>query len=521
MIRPFTNIRLRFICALAFSVTAANAEVSRQATPTTPADEFLLAPRRLSFTTPSRIAAPDKTPILVAQSTGEQLPGSRDSLFADDEPLNKPSVAPAKKSDAKDALFGDVLDTPKRQVAPPSKLKGFLQEEVARTTASPAHWSKILTRAEISDQGKLNDQFKWKLSARLDYDTVYDLYKNDYSAEVRNNQRFNFNLRENYLDVDAGNWEFRLGRQHVVWGEVVGLFFADVVSAKDMREFILPDFDVLRIPQWAARAEYFKDDFHAELLWIPVATYNETGKPGANFFPALPTPPGIASQFKNEIRPTRNLNNTNYGLRLSTLKNGWDVSGFYYSSVDAAPTFYRSIVTAPQTTFVYEARHDRIDQIGGTFAKDFGSFVLKGEGVYTHGRQFNVTSVTDTDGVVPQNTLDWVAGLDFPLPADTRFNVQFYQRAFFNHNPNIIPSKHENGFSLLLNGKLTNHIEAQALWIASLNRTDWLLRPSLTWAVEKNLRLRLGLDIFKGQALGLFGQYNNQDRAYTELRYSF
>jgi hypothetical protein len=55
----------------------------------------------------------------------------------------------------------------------------------------------------------------------------------------------------------GGNWEFRLGRQHVVWGELVGAFVADVVSARDMREFILPEpeLQMLRIPQWAARAE--------------------------------------------------------------------------------------------------------------------------------------------------------------------------------------------------------------------------------------------------------------------------
>jgi hypothetical protein len=66
---------------------------------------------------------------------------------------------------------------------------------------------------------------------------------------------------------------------------MVGLFFADVVSARDMREFILPEFDQMRIPQWAARAEYFADDYHAELLWIPVASYDNIGKPGAEFYP--------------------------------------------------------------------------------------------------------------------------------------------------------------------------------------------------------------------------------------------
>ncbi len=459
-----------------------------------------------------------------AIQAAENLPSSRDALFGDDEAPKQ--AAPAKQEaapkpgDSKEALFGDDLGLPKKTPAA-SSWRGYIQEELAHTTASPARWSKILTRAEIENQGRLNDKVKYKLSARLDYDAVYDLYKNHYPTDVRNNQKLNFNLRENYLDVDAGDWDFRLGRQQVVWGEVVGLFFADVVSAKDDREFILPDFDVLRIPQWAVRAEYFKNDFHAELLWIPVPTYDEIGKPGANFFPGLPAVPGFATQYQNELRPERTLGNTNYGLRLSTLNNGWDVSGFYYHSLDAAPTFYRNIALAPQPTLSYQARHDRIQQIGGTVAKDLGSFVLKGEAVYTHGRQFNVTNLTDSDGVVPQNTLDWVASLDFDLPAETRLNLQLFQRVFFNHNPDIISDKHENGFSVLLNGKLTHRVEAQALWIASLNRSDWLLRPSVTWAMERNLRLRFGADIFQGPPLGLFGRFDNQDRVYTELRYSY
>jgi hypothetical protein len=299
---------------------------------------------------------------------------------------------------------------------------------------------------------------------------------------------------------------------------MVGLFFADVVSARDLREFILPEFDMLRTPQWAARAEYFKDDFHAELLWVPVATYDEIGKPGAEFYPYPAVLPGFTTQYKNELRPTRNLSNGNYGLRLSALKNGWDFSGFYYRSMDIQQTFYREIIGS---TMIFEPRHDRISQLGGTVAKDLGAFVLKGEGVYTRGRSFGVATPLDVDGVVAQNTFDWAVGLDFALPADTRFNVQLFQRVFFDHDPAIIPERHENGYSLYLNKKFGSKWEAQATFIASLNRTDWLFRPRVQWNFEKNWRLLAGVDLFKGPPLGMFGQYAKRDRVYSEVRYSF
>ena len=163
----------------------------------------------------------------------------------------------------------------------------------------------MLVRGELDAQGALTDRIKYKIGARFDYDFVYDA-THFYPSDVRRDQRVDILLRENYLDFGAGDWDFRVGRQHIVWGEMVGLFFADVVSAKDLREFILPDFDTLRIPQWAARAEYFKGDFHAEAIWIPVPSYDNIGKPGAEFFPAVPPPPpGFATLFDNEQFPRR------------------------------------------------------------------------------------------------------------------------------------------------------------------------------------------------------------------------
>lgn len=416
---------------------------------------------------------------------------------------------------SRDALFGD--DLPKASSAPRETspgIKGFIQFEAARTTTSPEHWSKLRTRAELGSAGKLSEGLKWKLGARVDYDFAYSI--NDYyPADVEKNQRYNIELRENYLDYSNGNWDFRFGKQHVVWGEMVGLFFADVVSARDLREFILPEFDQMRIPQWAARAEYFADDFHAELLWIPVASYDNIGKPGSEFYP-MPAAPNV--RYLPETRPERNADNMNYGLRLSTLKHGWDISGFYYRSTDISPTFYRQF---DGPTVVYQARHDRINQYGGTVSKDFGDIVFKAEGVYTSGRSFTTLNLADSDGVIRQNTLDWAAGLDFTLPADTRFNIQIFQRQFFNHNANIISDKHENGYSLLLNNKLFNNWEAQALFISSLNRTDWLLRPRLSWNFERNWRWNIGADIFHGSPAGLFGRYDAMDRLYSEIRYNF
>ncbi|HKX54410.1 MAG TPA: DUF1302 family protein [Nitrosospira sp.] len=422
---------------------------------------------------------------------------------------------------SRESLFGEVAPPKDKKSTAPlwrqlvTGWKGFSQFEIADTYTSPEHLSKAKLRTELSRVGQFNEHIKWKISGRFDYDAVYDL-SNFYPPAVRDDQRYEFFLRENYLDVSAADFDFRLGRQHVIWGEMVGLFFADVVSAKDLREFVLPSFDIIRIPQWAVRGEYSKNDTHAEVLWIPVPTLDEIGKPGADFYPG---PLRGTANYLAEDRSGRNVANSNYGIRLSQLIKGWDLSAFYYHSLDAAATFYR--VSAPTDPLVFQPRHDEIDQAGATLAKDFGSIVLKGELVYTNGRKYNVTRPAAENGLVRQDTLDYVLGLDFSLPAETRLNLQFFQRVFFAHDPDIIPDQVENSGSVLLNGKLWPKVEAEALLIHSLNRSEWMFRPRLSWNFARNWRGAIGADVFGGPPTGLFGRFDQNDRVYTELRYSF
>ena len=446
------------------------------------------------------------------------------------ESLPAPLAAPANRaagagadSDllSKEELFG-LAKAEGSDKGEPKRIewRGFVQNETAYTYSDPAHWSRSVVRTQLGAQGG-DSGLKWKATVRVDVDPVY--YGTDfYPQAVRQDQRLDFFLRETYVDTSVGNVELRLGKQNIVWGEMVGLFFADVVSARDERDFVLPDFEIVRIPQWAMRAEYFGEKSHTEIIWLPYPDIDNIGKPGSEFFPVqIPPPPGFNQQFNNEVRPGHGLNNTNFGARESILSNGWDLSAFYYRSTDVNATFYRDVTSSPTPTLVYTPRHDRIWQAGGTLAQTFGSVVFKAETVYAAGRRFNVTRITEPTGVVPQDTLDYVVGLDFTLPKETRLNLQYFERVFFNHDPDLLQDRREGGVSLLLSGKIGASLEPEFLIIQSLNRNDSLMRPKLGWIPEKNWRVTFGVDIFTGPVTGFFGRFNERDRTYVELRYDF
>jgi hypothetical protein len=453
---------------------------------------------------------------------GERLPAGRDELFgAPAAPA--PAAGGAGEPTSREALFGlDAAGDQPGAPRPAAQLRGFVQFAPAYTYSSPGHWSRAVVRTQGEVSGRLSDAVKYKASLRLDLDPVY-MATDFYPSDVREDQRAELLVRETYLDFALpGNWELRLGRQHIVWGEVVGLFFADVVSARDLRDFILPDFDILRIPQWAARGEYFGNDWHLELVWIPVPSYDNIGKPGAEFYPlVIPQTPGLNQVVLDDDQPSTSLDNTNYGARISRLIAGWDLSAFYYRSMSATPTLHRELTTAPVPTLVFEPRHDRIWQGGGTLTKDLGRVVLKTEAIYTDGRSFELTNPARFPGVVEQDTFDYIVGLDFMLPREGRLNLQGFQRIFFDHDSDIYFDQVESGVSLLVSAKLTPKIEPELLIIQSLNSSDRMLRPRVNLILRPDLTARFGVDIFDGPDFGLFGRFDDRDRVYGELRYAF
>ncbi len=383
------------------------------------------------------------------------------------------------------------------------RLSGYGEFAAAYTDNSPSRWSKLRTRLELNASGRIGSGLRYHVGARADYDAAYDFESRHYPRAVRQDQRAELSLREAYVDFNAGDWEFRLGRQHVVWGEMVGLFLADVVSPRDMREFVLPEFDAMRIPQWAARAEYFAGETHFEMLWIPHPSYDDIGKPGSNFYP-FDLPAGTPVR---DLTPSRKLSNTNWGLRLSRLVSGWDLTAFHYQSQDVSPTLYG-------TPTGLELRRDRLRQTGATFSKDMGNFVLKGEAVHTSGRRF---AAPTPFAMQSADTLDYVLGADI-AKGDWRLNLQLFGRHMLDYDRRFNFDRDEVGYTLLLNRRFSDRLEAEMLYASSFNRSDYMLRPKLIWNITQEWRGTLGADLFGGRKNALFGRFGDQDRLYVELR---
>ncbi len=416
--------------------------------------------------------------------------------------------------------FEDMEFPPQEVLSRPTMVvQGSLCSQVAHHLYSPSEFSKIKNQLSLTARGEFSKAIRYRLSARTHYDAAYDV-GNYYSDSAKSDQRLEAELRDTYLDFSAGPWDLRLGKQQVVWGEAVGVFVADVVNARDLREFSLPDFDSIRIPEWGTNLEYTQNEFHAEFLVLPGIEFNKIGVRGSEFEFPLPLEAGTPFSYQDAKAPKANLENSKIGGRLNYLWEGFDTGIFYLHSWTQSPVLYRTINGG---NYDFGPLYERLDTLGATISKEIYDVVLKGDFVYTKDDFFPVDNTADLDGIVRSGRLEYLLGFDYTLFEKLDFNFQFIQNVILNYESAMINlDKYNNALSLRFNRDFLNRkLQTEFLIFYELNATDCLYRPKVTYDVTSSWQVAVGADIFSGDSSGTLGYFRNKSRYYSELTYKF
>lgn len=404
---------------------------------------------------------------------------------------------------------------------------GSLKNETAYRLDDPHDYSKIKNILTLNTSGRLSDTISFVFEGRFSYDAVFDL--NDrYNSDVESDQKTMADLRDAYLDMNLGEIDLRLGNQQIVWGQAVGLFFADIVNPKDLREFILPDLDQARIPVLAANAEFYISDTYIQFIFIPFPEFNEFGEPGAEFDFSKPLYIQDADIiFHDPEEPANSLDNSEIGARINKLIQGWDLSVFYLYDYYNFPVNYRTAIVNPSgsvhpVTFIYCSEYERIHRLGATFSKDYADIVFKGEFIYSSDMFYTSSSLNDADGIVESPSFELLLGFDYTFFNTIDSNFQLLQEIVLDHESDLIRDKYSTSFSVWLKtGFLDNRIEPELFFITSFNDTDGMVRPKISYNYNDSLKLIFGVDIFYGDSNENFGMFDENDRVYLEILYNF
>ncbi len=459
---------------------------------------------------------------------------------AETQPLREVEPQPSPTLDTSETqVTPETQETPETAPIPPKKsfwkekfrYSGFLRQETAYRLPSPNNFSKIKQLAVVDLKFLFNDTVHMKIGGRAWYDAVYDL-TDQYPTDVENQMREEVALRDAYLDFFLPKLNIRLGHQQIVWGEAIAQFFADVVNPRDLREFILPTFDYIRLPIWAIDLRYF---FLPNATWEIVASPDQTvdklALPGADFsfFPAVGSffipapPPGVGVVLLPADQPDTNFTTWNAGTRITYLVGGWDLSWLFYTSLDHQPALFKTLsfdANTGQTNILINQQFRRVYHYGFTFSKGVKSSIVRGEFVLTQGRYFNTDNLQN-QGVAQRPAISYVLGFDTTLGGKVDMISEFQQRVILGDVSDISDPTLSSWIVLRFEyGFLDEKLVPSLVFVAGL-QGDFMVRPRLDYNVTNSVTLRWGSDAFFGPLDTLYGEFRDKTRVYMETEWRF
>ncbi len=330
-------------------------------------------------------------------------------------------------------------------------------------------------------------------------------------------------LRQAYVDIYWDSVDLRVGRQQVIWGKGDGVFITDVVSPKDLRRFILPDFEEIRLGVEALKFDYYRDSGALEVVWIPVFTPMRS--PDDDSIWARSTEFPVDPSFDLSSKDVdASLENSEVFAKYSLLSSSFDLEMMAGYAWDDAPAMHMSAELDPDThemvSLVITPQHHRLPLAGGSFSTAVGGAVVRGEGAYYWGKHLPTASPLIGDGVLERDYVHYLLGVDWAF-LGVNVSAQFISEMILDHDDSLASDEHTDWLTFLASDSFLNDtLNLEFFSYLGLSDSDALLRPKVGYDMADGFEILVGADLFMGDE-GTFGAYDGNDSVYAKLKYSF
>ncbi len=360
------------------------------------------------------------------------------------------------------------------------------------------------------------------LDLRFEHSRSKVAFKANPYINFYHNKEQEVNLRQSYMDIYLGSADIRIGKQQIVWGKADGVYITDVVSPKDLSEFLLPDFEEIRLGIQALKADYYIGDHTIEFVWVPDFTPTRMPAEGSIWhvqpdFPITPT-----FDYSKKELPS-NFNNSEAFLKLSAITSLIDfeiMAGYMW---DDDPTMHvdKSLdATTGQLSLTLTPEHHRLELGGGSFSTTIGGVVVRSEVAYYRGKYFRSEDPALTDGVVEKDYVHFLLGMDYTV-WNIKMSLQLIEQKIQGYDEQIANDEHEDTVTLLVSKDyLRETLRLELFSYIGINDNDSLIRPKISYDLADGFRILAGFNIFNGEE-GKFGQFDENDMIYSKIKYSF
>ncbi len=329
-------------------------------------------------------------------------------------------------------------------------------------------------------------------------------------------------LREAYIDFSGERFDLRFGKQQVIWGKADGVFITDLVSPKDLSQFLVPDFEELRRAVTGVRADAYFGVHGIELVWLP--WFTPTISPASDSLWASTMPFPIAPTILDSNSPEFALENGEYFAKYSYLGDSFDLSlmgGWFWNDTPSFAVTDKSITPGVGiTALTVRPEYYRTAAVGAAASGTFGPLVLRGEGAWYADKRYQGNPTVYADGYAEKNAVQYLVGTDFSI-AGYSFGLQFIQDLILDHEDDLIEEAVQNTATFVVAKTfLRETLTAELFSYMAFDPLNALVKPKLTWDASDALELFAGAYVFLGDE-GDFGQYGDNDGVYLGAKLSF
>ncbi|SHO81443.1 hypothetical protein MNB_SV-15-746 [hydrothermal vent metagenome] len=305
-------------------------------------------------------------------------------------------------------------------------MSGFGDDEVVE--------SNITTSEEESKPliegltGEITQGVVYRLNNKTTHDDISSFKSSlflDYEHKFDNGIRFKINAKgyydfNSYIDAlqdevevyDAfvegkisENFDYKIGRQVVVWGRSDTIRVTDVLNPLDNRTPAFTDIKDLRLPVNMAKFDYFMGDWRVSAMAILEQRFSKNPPFGSDFNPSSIKAPA-----------DKDYDDITYAMSVTGEFSGWDIS-FYGADI---------------RNDAQKINHDKIKMFGGAINILQGSWLFKGELAYFDGLKYISTANKEF------KRLDILLGLEYNGITDTVLSYDIVKRTISDYDNRLL-----------------------------------------------------------------------------------
>ena len=346
---------------------------------------------------------------------------------------------------------------------------------------------------------------------------------------LNNEKSLNVDLREAYINLYFGNFDFRIGQQIIVWGRADGFNPTNNLTPTDFTVFS-PDEDDKRLSNFVVKGNYSFKKFRLEANWIPfykasILPFDTYTLPNEVYW-AEPNYPGTKWA------------ESSYALKLSIEETAFDGSLSYFNGNNKLPALQIQADTAGMYGVLMTTH--QIQVVGADFSTTLGKYGLRGE--------FAFTIACDDEDIyqsVPKQQFEYTIGIDrewgnFSLIAQyigkyvfdfkelclqdnsqqsqLLYELQLWNRMIFNqqnkwnHSVSLRPS-------LLMFHQTLNF---EILGLYHFNTEELYIKPKLSYDLSDYISFATGVQFYSGPIETMFNILGeSKNSGFFECKISF